>query len=279
MTRALATHAFGALAPSPLQTLALNAGARLANDAMGRKMASLLLRIAGGKAGRAFDVTVFGSERARLHPYDNISEKRVFITPQFWEAEERAHLDAQITAGARDFWFLDVGANAGLYTLFARSRAKAAGRAFRALCVEPSMVMRERLAFNIEATGAASDVEIFACAAGEHDGIAAFQVSASNRGESRLSADGVDKVSVRPLSAIIDDARAPHIDALKIDIEGGEEAALRGLFATQGERYRPSLVIIELSHAPQEASILALLAAERYREILRTKRNAVFARP
>ncbi|MFN0024487.1 MAG: FkbM family methyltransferase [Parvularculaceae bacterium] len=278
MTEASEFQAFGAFAPSPIQTLARRAGARLGNDGPGRKMASLLLRLAGGKSGRAFDVTIFGGERARLHPYDNISEKRVFITPQFWEAEERALLAAQIAAGSGDFWFLDVGANAGLYTLFAHSCAKAAGRAFRALCVEPSEAMRERLAFNNEASGTSSDVQIFPYAAGERDGVAAFQVNAANRGESRLLAGGLEEVTVRPLSNIIDEARALQIDALKIDIEGGEEAALRGLFAAPGERYRPSLIIVELSHAPQEAPILSLLAGERYREILRTKRNAVFAR-
>lgn len=271
------TPPFGALAPSPFQEAVRRRAASLPANAFGRRAASLLLRAAGGKSGRAFDVTVFGTERARLHPYDNISEKRVFITPQFWEAEERAALAKFIAAGAGDFWFLDVGANAGLYTLFARSAAGRGGRKFQAICVEPSPEMQARLRFNLEATGAGAEVQVFDCAAGESEGVTSFSTNTRNRGESRLEPFGERQVSVQALSSLIEVSGAPRIDAMKIDIEGGEEAALKGLFATPGERYRPSFVVIELSH--EGAAAARTLAEEGYRELLRTKRNGVFARP
>jgi FkbM family methyltransferase len=219
-------------------------------------------------------VTVFGSERARLHPYDNISEKRVFITPQFWEAEERGDLARFVGEGEGSFYFLDVGANAGLYTLFARSLARVTQRPFHAICVEPAPAMAARLAFNLAASGASAEAHVFDCAAGESDGVTQFRINTRNRGESRASAIGETQVRVRPLSAIIHEARVPRIDAMKLDIEGGESAALRGLFAAPDERYRPFLIIMELSHA--DAS--AVLVREGYREILRTARNGVFAR-
>jgi FkbM family methyltransferase len=268
------TAGYGALAPSPFQEAVRRQAALLPVNAFGRRAASLFLRAAGGKSGRAFDVTVFGSERARLHPYDNISEKRVFITPQFWEAEERWDLARFVGAGSGPFCFLDVGANAGLYTLFARSLARVAERPFRAICVEPSPAMAARLAFNLAASGVSAEAQVFGCAAGASEGVTNFRTDTRNRGESRAAASGEQQVRVRPLSAIIDEAGAPRIDAMKIDIEGGETAALQGLFAGPGERYRPSYIIMELSHA--DAS--ALLLREGYREILRTARNGVFAR-
>lgn len=268
------TAPFGALAPSPFQEAVRRRAASLPANALGRRAASLLLRAAGGKSGRAFDVTVFGSERARLHPYDNISEKRVFITPQFWEAEERRDLARFAGEGSGPFCFLDVGANAGLYTLFARSLARAAERPFQAICVEPQPAMAARLAFNLAASGAGAEAQMFDCAAGESDGVTRFRTNTRNRGESRAAATGEQQVRVRPLHAIIDEARLPRIDAMKIDIEGGEQAALQGLFAAPGERCRPSYVIMELSHA--DAS--ALLIREGYRERLRTARNGVFVR-
>lgn len=268
---------YGALAPSAFAETVRGAAARLDDSFLGKRAASLLLRAAGGKSGRAFDVEVFGSERARLHPYDNISEKRVFITPQFWEAEERAALAAFITAGSGDFRFLDVGANAGLYTLFARSCARSARRDFRAMCVEPSPVMLARLRFNLEASGAGSDAQIFDCAAGATNDAMSFRTDTRNRGESRLQESGERQVRVRPLAAIIDAAGAPRLDAMKIDIEGGEAAALKGLFAAAGARYRPAFVIMELSHNSADAALM--LQAEGYREILRTKRNGVFEGP
>ncbi len=268
------TAPFGSLAPSPLQEGIRRAAARLPDVFAARRAASVLLRLAGGKSGRAFDVTVFGSERARLHPYDNISEKRVFITPQFWEAPERAALKAFIDKGDGPFHFLDVGANAGLYTLFARSAARVAGRAFNAICVEPSPEMLARLRFNLDVTGARKEVRVAECAAGAREGMAVFRTDTRNRGESRVQPEGERQVAMRSLSDLIEEAGAPRIDAMKIDIEGGEAAALEGLFARPGERYRPAFVIMELSHG----GAAALLEAEGYRELFRTGRNGVFVR-
>lgn len=264
---------FGALAPSAFQQRMREIAARLGGAPLSKSAASLLLRAADGKSGRAFDVAVFGSQRARLHPYDNISEKRVFITPQFWEAEERAALAEEIARGDGAFWFLDVGANAGLYTLFCRSEAQRARRPFQAICVEPAPVMLARLRFNIEASGAGEEVRIVECAAGEREGVTAFRTDGRNRGESRLDPQGERQAQVRSLAAIIDEAGAPRISAMKIDIEGGEAAALKGLFASPGERYRPRFIIMELSHGDAAA---ALLTGEGYRESFRTARNAAF---
>lgn len=270
------TEPFGAFGLTPAQAFFRRAASRLGDARASRLAASLLLRAAGGKSGKAFDVPVFDTECARLHPYDNISEKRVFITPQFWEAEERAALAGVIESGTGAFSFLDVGANAGLYTLFARSAARAAGRPFQALCVEPSPEMLARLRFNLEATGAGAEIAVFDCAAGAREETTAFSTNAVNRGESRVASHGERQVRSRPLASIIDEAGAPKIDAMKIDIEGREEAALKGLFAAAGERYRPAFIIMEQSHSSGGAA--AVLAAEGYREVLRTKRNGVFTR-
>lgn len=269
------TAPFGALAPSPVEDAARRMAMRLPESFIGKRTASLLLRAAGGKSGRAFDVSVFETERARLHPYDNISEKRVFITPHFWEAEERAALAAFIAEGKGPFRFLDVGANAGLYTLFARSAARAAGRAFAAICVEPSPEMLARLRFNLEASGALGEVRIFDCAAGAREGEASLRTNERNRGETRIGAQGGRPVRMRPLAAIIEEAGAAGIDAMKIDVEGSEAAALSGLFASPGERFRPPFVLAELSHSDGLAD---LLGASGYGQTLRTRRNAVFRR-
>ncbi len=269
------TAPFGALAPSPFAQSIRQAAERLPDGFIGKRAASLLLRAAGGKSRRPFDVTVFDTERARLHPYDNISEKRVYITPQFWEAEERAALANLIAQGTGPFRFLDVGANAGLYTLFARAQARRAGRPFKAICVEPAAEMLARLRFNLAASTAESDVCVFDCAAGAREGASAFRTDERNRGESRLGAEGTRDVRVRPLAALIEEAGAARIDAMKIDVEGGEAAALKGLFDGAGERFRPRFIIAELAHS---GPLAAALGVEGYRETIRTRRNGVFER-
>ncbi|MBY0420818.1 MAG: hypothetical protein K2Q06_00845, partial [Parvularculaceae bacterium] len=140
--------------PKPAEDRARRWAHRLPANYFGKKAASLLLGPAGGRAPRAFDVEVFDGARARLHPFDNICEKRVYLSPQLWDAAERAALETEIkSADAGVFHFVDVGANAGLYTLFVHAAAARANKSARALCVEPDVEMRRRLNFNLAATG------------------------------------------------------------------------------------------------------------------------------
>lgn len=276
---ARAQPAFGALAPNGFQQLCLDTGRRLPPSPIGRRMASLLLRLAGGKSGRAFDMFVFDSQKARLRPFDNISEKRVFITPQFWEADERRALADFIRGDDGVFTFVDVGANAGLYTLFARSIATSAGRRFRAACIEPAEEMVTRLRFNLDASGALKDAMVFPVATGAHAGEAAFAINRANRGESRLLDTGSIRVPVRPLAQIADEAGLSRIDALKIDIEGGEYETLFAYFAASGAHFWPTLIIAEISHERAEQSLDALLMEKGYRLQVKTARNAVYSLP
>lgn len=255
---------FGALAPDRFQEAARRLSARLPANYFGRKGASLLLGPAGGRARRPFDVEVFGGSRARLHPFDNISEKRVYMSPQLWEAEERAHLARLIAASPHeDFWFVDVGANAGLYTLFALARARDAGRRLHALCVEPDPVMGARLAFNLRASDAESNVVVAACAVGAAEGVLRFAPNARSRGQSRIDDAGPAEVRAKPLRDLIDALHAPRIDALKIDIEGAELDVLETYFSVDGA-LAPSLVLAERSHEKQPGALRRTLVEAGY---------------
>lgn len=256
---------FGALAPTANQDRVRRFAGRLPANYFGRKAASLLLGPAGGRARRAFDVEIFGDARARLHPYDNISEKRVYLTPQFWEVEERAALAAAMIATREDpFWFVDVGANAGLYTLFALATARGAGRTLRALCVEPDPVMRARLDFNLAASGAGGDVCVAPFAAGATEGAMRFAPNEKSRGQSRADDAGPLEVTARPLLALVREAAAPRVDALKIDIEGAELGVLAAYFATAPAALTPAFLIAERSHEAQAGALRQLLEERGY---------------
>lgn len=269
---------FGALRPSPFQDRLRALGERLPRNYLGRKAASLLLGPAGGRAARAYDVAVFGSEKARLHPFDNICEKRVYLTPQMWEFEERQILGDLISGHrGRSFDFLDVGANAGLYTLFACAQARKAGVSLKAVCIEADPEMAKRLQFNVFASSAAEMVRIFNCAASDREGDIRFTVNQSSRGLSRVDPDGEMLVAARPLSDICAEAGLQKIDAMKIDIEGHEFAALGAFFRDASASLRPSLIILEISHQPDVNATQSLLADAGYVRRFATRRNAVFA--
>lgn len=269
----------GSMRPSAFQQKIRRIGAALPDNYVGRKAASLLLGPAGGRARQAYDVEIFGGQKARLHPYDNISEKRVYLTPQFWEREERARLAALIAARAgKPFRFVDVGANAGLYTLFARAEAIAHGCAFRAVAIEADSDMAARLAFNVEASGAADEVRLFRCAASSVDGMLKFSVNTGNRGESRVAADGARLVPARPILAMIIEAGLDGVDAMKIDIEGHEEEALAPYFRDSPAAFAPRLLILETSHQGASGGAERLAIAAGWRAALHTARNIVLIR-
>lgn len=270
------TTPFGTMAPTPAQERWRARSHRLPPDWFGRKAASLLLTLAGGRARRAYDVAVFGSQKARLHPYDNICEKRVYLTPQFWETEERAALAGAIGAHReRTFNFVDIGANVGLYTLFARAECGKAGIALSALCIEPDPEMQERLCFNVEASGAKSEVNLFRCAASDRNHVVRFAVDRASRGLSRIDPQGEMALPARPLLSMIEEAGMLRIDALKIDVEGHEFPVLDAFLRDAPPTLRPSLVILEHNQRRDQPAS-GLLMRLGYVCTVTTWRNSVF---
>ena len=123
------TAPFGTFAPNSFQSWVLARSHALMPGWTGRRLASVCNRLAGGKSGAAFDMEIFDGQRARLYPLSNYCEKRVFCSPQFWDPWERASLAEQIQgSNASPYTFLDVGANVGLYSLFALGVARRAGK-------------------------------------------------------------------------------------------------------------------------------------------------------
>lgn len=159
----------------------------------------------------------------------------------------------------------DVGANIGFFTLIS---ARLAGPEGRVVAFEPMPPNADALRANL-AANQADNVEVVELALGDSEGTAELQVY-DDPGWAKLdtSADTAYK-SGRPVSSLIevplstldrqlDDYPPPRL--LKIDIEGGEVAALRGARRLLSE-HRP-VVLCEL-HGTNEA-ICELLEAEGY---------------
>ncbi|MEL6364760.1 MAG: FkbM family methyltransferase [Pseudomonadota bacterium] len=281
---ALRAAPFGAYRVSGVGDAARSVAAGAPQGFLGKQARSIAFRIAKGKERTPRDVVVFGDQRARLHPYDNVCEKRVYCAPQLWDPAERAAI-AALAKNSRyaDLIFLDVGANVGLYTLFARSAAMAAGKTFRAACVEPARTVRERLRVNLEASGAADEVAVFAWAATSAPCEVALMTTARNRGETRVAeadetpADDAERVPGRPLTEVIAAAGSPRVDAMKIDVEGHELEAFKGLFEAGDPATFPALIVMEQKRGGPDAALDYILQ-QGYRVDLSTKMNVVLKR-
>lgn len=250
-------------------------GARLGAHGPARRITSLIRRACLAFRPDPVDVEPFPGQRARLYPRDNLSEKRVFAAPQFWDAAERAALAAAMKRVEGAFRFVDAGANVGLYTLALRSHGP-----IRALAIEPDPENRRRLAVNLAVSGAAGEVTVAPVALGAAAGRMTLGAAGRNRGEIALGSDAGpgETVAVRPLLDLVGEAGLDRVDALKIDIEGMEEPVLAAYFRDAPPRLRPALVVIEARRG-ETTPALALLGRVGYVLAGRTRMNAILAAP
>lgn len=242
----------------------------------GRRIAFALRQLAiWSLRGRPVDVETFGA-RMRLYPYNNVCEKRLLFTPQFFDPEERAFLETRIRPG---FVFVDVGANVGGYSLFVAGLAGGAGRI---LAVEPQPHIYERLVYNIRqnATGV---VKALDCAVADKTGEVTLFVDPRNAGESSVKIIGTAegsaiRVPAKTLQQLLGDEGFTRVDAMKIDVEGAEDLILEPFLHSAPESLWPPLLIIENGASRWHIDLPRLLADKGWRLVKRTRVNLIFER-
>jgi len=219
-----------------------------------------------------FDVQVAFGVKARLYPSTNRCEKRAFCGVEIWDPIERAELRDAITASPDEtFVFLDIGANVGLYSLFAHSYAQQAGRDIRIIAVEPSSDMSARLTVNAAASGA--KIEHIQTAISTQAGEVFLSDGGRNRGEGQISDSG-EAVTAMTLMQLCEQENVTRIDSLKLDIEGVDLAVLTQFFEQAPETLHPRLMILELD-ANSAAPLIELTQAHAYLILKRTRMNVV----
>jgi len=260
---------FGTFAlPGALERLR-RAGASLGRWRGCRAVCSAIRRTCLAGRPDPFDVEPFPGQRARLYPRDNLSEKRVFGAPQYWDHAERAALAGCMSQVSGPMVFVDAGANAGLYSLAVRSMGPA-----RILAIEPEPGTLARLRVNLAASGA-EEVTVAPVALSDRGGTVRIAASGANRGEAAVGAEGAE-VPGQTLLDCIREAGLERVDALKIDIEGMEEPVLQPFLAEAPAALRPRLVILEAPDGT-ETPALALMRREGYAVTARTRLNAILA--
>lgn len=159
------------------------------------------------------------------------------------EPRERRFFRSQVEPGMVVF---DVGANLGFYTLLLADRVGPQGRVH---AFEPDPLSCEIL--QRRAAGRAN-IEINQTAVGDHEGTITLYTNRSNRADNRVhpslgveTAEAVD-VPLTTLDAYCAARGIEKIDAVKMDIQGAEVAALEG-FRKTIDRLKPRWMLIEFS--------------------------------
>jgi FkbM family methyltransferase len=243
---------------------------------LGRRIA-FALRVIGtwSLRGKPVDIETFGA-RMRLYPYNNVCEKRLLFTPQFFDPEERAFLEQRVKPG---FVFVDVGSNVGGYSLFV---AQLAGGTGRVLAVEPQPHIFERLVYNIR-QNAAGIVKALDCAVADKTGEVTLFVDPRNAGESSVKIMGnvegtAIKVPAKTLLQLLSDEGFDHVDAMKIDVEGAEDLILEPFLRDAPESLWPPLLVIENGTGRWQIDLIGLLGQRGYTLVKRTRVNLIFER-
>jgi FkbM family methyltransferase len=206
----------------------------------------------------------------RYHLYlGNDTSRMIFVDGNF-DPNELVFLDSALKPG---MVFVDVGANDGLYSLFASRRV---GRRGSVLAFEPSRREFRRLKENIRINRLAnvrgfpvalynsSGKKNLRIADGEHAG----QNTLGSFLFASVSTCRIEKVVIRTLDDIAAEETPPRIDWIKIDAEGAECAILEGA-ANVLRTYRPNLMMEAMDGALREqgrsiGDLLAILDRMAY---------------
>lgn len=220
----------------------------------------------------------FAGVRLFVDPRDNYTERRIWLDGQPPEMQSLMALVERVE-GKRAL-VLDIGANCGAYAV---PLGLAVATGSTVLAFEPNPVMVARLQHNIALNDLTGLVEVQACALGDRDGTAVLNFKRGNFGQASLmpirprQRAGGTEVAVKQLLDFVDKGAGYEISALKIDVEGAEEAALRPMFAAKS--WLPDVILMETRHADEWASdLIGEVKAAGFKTALKADGNTLFVK-
>lgn len=255
---------FGTYQPTAFEARLIGIGRRLAPTKVGKRTASFIRSAMRRLRRDPLDLEVLG-QKMRLYAGNNACEKRLIVTPQFFDPAELAFLKSRLHA---DFTFFDIGSNVGAYSVFV---AKNAGPGARVTAVDPNAIVLKRLAFNAAINGL-SNIRMVQAAVADIDGEMEFALEETNMGGSSLQLDRearggktIFKVPVRTLEGLVQEAGTDHVDAVKIDVEGFEDKVLIPYLSRVPRRLFPRAVILEANLESWQGDLIGVLKSAGYR--------------
>jgi FkbM family methyltransferase len=147
--------------------------------------------------------------------------------------KEMALLSGHVKPGMRA---VDIGANIGLYTILLAELVGTAGRVY---AFEPDPILFDAALKNIRRNLSGRGVQAYNLALGSNPGHAILYRSAFNSGDNRLTPSPTHRGHVPTEVGRLDDIlEGEPIDWIKIDVQGWELEALRGMNRTLKENPR-----------------------------------------
>lgn len=218
--------------------------------------------------------------RIHLDPRDNYTEFRIWLDGACPEERELDWIEANLRG--LDLNAFDIGANAGVYSLFL---ATVLGPKSRILAFEPNPEMCERLRKNVLLNGYDS-IDVQEVALSGRPGVVYLTLPertdrAQNLGEASVSAApqaGRGSIEVRA-ETLLNYARDTPPEFLKIDVEGHEAEILLPYLEAVDRSELPRFILMERAHqARWFGDLWSRLTALGFAVALETPRNAILER-
>jgi FkbM family methyltransferase len=170
---------------------------------------------------------------------------------------------------------LDIGSNIGLYSL---PMARAAGPEGKVVAIDANAAMVERLRFNAMASEL-GQIEAVHAAVGGSEGWVDLHIRKDDVAIVRVEQKDGGRIPMYPLATILRNLGVEKVDALKIDIEGYEDAALVPFLDDSDDALRPARIVIEHPRSGDDYDGCAA-AFERhgYVRVSQTRSNSLYQR-
>jgi FkbM family methyltransferase len=247
----------------------------LGRGTLRKQLAQLLFLLHPGPV----DARLWG-HRVRLFPQHNVCERKALLRPDRMDPGEYAFVRAQLSRPRPVF--VDVGANAGLYSLYA---ALNAGAGARILAIEPDLALLARFQFNLAlvlaARAAAPNIEVVtaAVAVGERDGEGLLSVSGDEGSRSLRPGGAGRRVALRRLAGLLREHAIGEVTLMKIDVEGYEDHVLPPYLVEASPDRWPQAIIIEHVYRNRWRTDCIAVCQERgYRVSATTNNNTLLER-
>lgn len=216
------------------------------------------------------DIAIRGV-KFRLQPWDSTIEIKLLLGSGLRDRKELDFLSADLPP---DGTFVDVGANVGFYSLMMAARGAA-----RTLAVEPLPSAFQRLQFNVCANRFQDRIVTAQVAVGDARKTALI-TEAPDLGSSSLVKTGIAgpqwEVPMVPLVDVLGKYGFTKVDAMKVDVEGMEDAVLCPFFEEAPVSLWPRRLVMEDVHRGNWRQNVVPMVAELGYECAGRSRSNVF---
>ena len=222
---------------------------------------------------RPLDVSLYGG-MARLHHSGNNSEVKALLSPKRYAREEYAFCRKHMPS--REGVFLDIGGNAGVFSLFIASLMQSG----TLICAEPQPSMFERLEVNFSLNPKLAErlnlhLNQTAVGGSEPGNLTISVPESAGQASARL-VNGAPTLSVPviPMLDLLKQSGATRLDLLKIDVEGFEDGILYPFFETADKALHPKAIVMEACHSGRwERDCESLLLEHGYKIVHKDRTN------